>query len=219
MILAIETATDICSVALQNDEGEIFEKRTEARGSHSEKLFGFIRELMEEHQFKIEDLSAILISEGPGSYTGLRIAASGVKGLLFGSDVPLYGVSTLASFAIAALAQHQNAQRIHAVIDAKRVHLYHQLFEVNNQQVQVATAVDVIPIESVEQMIQPNDIIIGTGLERLDESIIQKARYLDSRLISAESLFSFYQQSESPAFIKEISPEQFDPKYYSSGQV
>lgn len=219
MILAIETATDICSVAFQNDEGEIFEKRTEARGSHSEKLFGFIRELMEEHQFKIEGLSAILISEGPGSYTGLRIAASGVKGLLFGSNVPLYSVSTLASFAVSALSQKADFQRIHAVIDAKRVHLYHQLFEVNNRQLQVATAVDVIPIESVEQMIQPNDIIIGTGLERLDESTIEKATCMGSEYLSAESLLKLYQNGENDAFLTKVEPAQFDPKYYSSGQV
>ena len=54
MILAIETATDVCSVAYQNDEGKTFEKRVETRGSHSEKLFLFIRDLMDKHRFSID---------------------------------------------------------------------------------------------------------------------------------------------------------------------
>lgn len=219
MILAIETATDVCSVALQNKEGDIFEKRTEARGSHSEKLFGFIRQLMEEHSFKIEELSAILISEGPGSYTGLRIAASGVKGLLFDSDIPLYSVSTLASFAMNALTKNEKIQRIHAVIDAKRVHLYHQQFRVHNQQLQAVTKVDIIPLKLVKQMIRPGDILVGTGIERIDESIIDIAECLENDFISAKSLIPFYQNRENNSFITEVNPAKFDPKYYTSGQV
>src|SRR5699024_2547399 len=91
MLLALETATNVCSVAFCNEEGDVFEKRIDKRGSHSEQVFLFIEELMNEHDFKIEDLEAVLVSEGPGSYTGLRIGASAVKGLLFQSGVTLYG--------------------------------------------------------------------------------------------------------------------------------
>jgi tRNA threonylcarbamoyl adenosine modification protein YeaZ len=72
MILAIETATNICSVCFQDNEGKVFEKRTERKGSHSELLFLFIRELMTEYSFKMSDLDSVLVSTGPGSYTGLR---------------------------------------------------------------------------------------------------------------------------------------------------
>ncbi|WP_409029096.1 tRNA (adenosine(37)-N6)-threonylcarbamoyltransferase complex dimerization subunit type 1 TsaB [Gracilimonas sediminicola] len=125
MILAFETATNICSVSFQDDGGEIHEKRTERKGSHSELLFLYVRELMKEHDFSIADLDAALVSTGPGSYTGLRIAASAVKGMLFGLNVDVYAGNTLAGF-----AQSAGEGTVHAVINARRKHLYHQKFEV-----------------------------------------------------------------------------------------
>ncbi len=85
MILALETATNVCSVVFRDDDGLMHEKRIEKRGTHSEQLFLFIEDLMDEHGFFISALEAVLVSEGPGSYTGLRISASAVKGLLFQS--------------------------------------------------------------------------------------------------------------------------------------
>lgn len=220
MILAIETSTSVCSVAFENEDGKVFEKRTQSRGSHSEKLFLFIRELMEEHRFKMDDLEAVLVSEGPGSYTGLRIAASGVKGLLFGSGVPLYGVQTLASFGMcASLEIEPESSRIHAIIDARRVHVYHQLFDVSGGVLSTDKEAQVIPIESFEKMVHPNDIIIGTGLDRLDVNCIKETKQFGKDLISARSLVQVYHRKEAGPFIQEVAAESFDPKYYTSNQV
>ena len=219
MILAIETATDVCSVAFENKEGEVFEKRTESRGSHSEKLFLSIKALMEEHDFSIDELSAVLVSEGPGSYTGLRIAASGVKGLLFGTDVPLYGISTLASFAVAAQHKVPSAPRIHAIIDARRVHVYHQQFEVKSDCLHPKEEVQTIPIELFEQMVLPDDVITGAGIERFDQEITENTHCFGSKNISAQSLIKLYHQEGTELFIERVSPDIFDPKYYTSNQV
>jgi tRNA threonylcarbamoyl adenosine modification protein YeaZ len=123
-ILAIETATNICSVCFQDETGEVHEKRTERKGSHSELLFLFVKELKTEHSFEFSDLDAVLVSTGPGSYTGLRIAASAVKGMFFGLDVAIYAGNTLAGF-----AQSLEKGTVHAVINARRKHLYHQQFK------------------------------------------------------------------------------------------
>ena len=125
MILAYETSTNICSVAFQNAEGEVFEKRIQGRSVHSDNLFLFTQQLTKEHDFKIEDLDAVLVSNGPGSYTGLRIAASAIKGIVFGKDVNLFACNTLASF---AMAKENNSRAIHSIIDARRTHVYHQAF-------------------------------------------------------------------------------------------
>ena len=79
MILAYETSTQVCSVAFLNNEGEIFQKRITGRSVHSDHVFLFTEELINEHAFNIGDLEAVLVSNGPGSYTGLRIAASAIK--------------------------------------------------------------------------------------------------------------------------------------------
>src|SRR5699024_5881828 len=130
------------------------------------KLFLFIEELMREHRFGISDLEALVISEGPGSYTGLRIGASAVKGLLFQSRVPLYGVNTLRSFARAAYSSNNGLPRIHAVIDARRKHLYHQLYQGEEGRLKPEEEVLVRPLEQVADMLRKGDGLVGTGIKR-----------------------------------------------------
>ena len=97
------------------------EKKIQGRSVHSDNLFLFTKELMDEQDFKIAELNAVLVSNGPGSYTGLRIAASALKGILFGTDVKLYAVNTLASFAMNTEAE--KGDTVHSIIDARRTHL------------------------------------------------------------------------------------------------
>ena len=221
MILALETATNVCSVAFCDEDGTIHELREEQHGSHSEKLFLFIEELQNNHQFSIDDLDAVLVSQGPGSYTGLRISASAVKGLLFQTEVPLFGANTLASFAMQAMREHPAAESIHSIIDARRKHVYHQQF--------IATPlksddeVSATPIKEVEQKVQRYDVIIGTGLERLDEEVRKKAITYGPEAITAKSLIYLYQgglyKDGLKAFYQKDNPESFEPRYYTSNQV
>ncbi|HKK46401.1 MAG TPA: tRNA (adenosine(37)-N6)-threonylcarbamoyltransferase complex dimerization subunit type 1 TsaB [Balneolaceae bacterium] len=217
MILAIETATNVCSVALKAGDGKVVEKRVAKRGSHSEKLFLFIEELMDERGFTISDLDAVLISEGPGSYTGLRIGASAVKGLLFETTVPLYGINTLASFAMQAVTELPMTKRIHSIVDARRVHVYHQQFR-HNDGLTAVGEVEVIPIKEFETLIGEGDIIIGTGLKRLNKDILNKAHTFGLESITAKSLLNLFEDGLT-AFYQRVDPETFDPKYYTSNQV
>ncbi|MDR8389744.1 tRNA (adenosine(37)-N6)-threonylcarbamoyltransferase complex dimerization subunit type 1 TsaB [Aliifodinibius sp. S!AR15-10] len=218
MLLALETATNVCSVAFKDEEGNIFEKRTEKRGSHSEQLFLFVEKLMQEQNFAIQDLEAVLVSEGPGSYTGLRISASAVKGLLFQTEVPLYGINTLASFAMQAVEENPDADNIHSIIDARRVHVYHQKFSFSDDRLSSNDNVEVIPIEAFESMVRSGDTIIGTGLNRISESIKQKAVIFGQKFITSSSLIRVF-RGEGSDFYKKVDPESFDPKYYTSNQV
>lgn len=215
MTLAIETATNVCSVAYKNRRGEIFEKRSQTRRSHSENLFLFIQELIEDHDFSIKDLSAVLVSDGPGSYTGLRISASAVKGLLFGSEVPLYGVNTLASFAFSAVKKHPAAAKIHSIIDARRKHFYHQSFYLKNKRLDTKK-LQILPIAEFEQMLQPDEVIIGTGLKRIDVGVQQKALLMDDTFISAQSLIHLFETENTVSFYHKVEPAEFSPEYYSS---
>lgn len=221
MQLALETSTNICSVAFRDREGEVHEKRTEVRKSHSEKLFLFIEELMKEHSFKLSDLDAMVISEGPGSYTGLRISASAVKGLLFKTEVSLYAANTLASFAAAVMEPGQDAdiKIIHSIIDARRVHLYYQPFEIEDSRLISKEAVNIIPIKEFENEVQEGDVVIGTGLPRIEGEVLERVTVLDAAYISAVSLLTLFDMDTTGSFIQRVEPEQFEPKYYSSNQV
>ncbi len=218
MILALETATNVCSVAFCDESGVVHERHTNKRGTHSEQLFLFIEELKKEHQFSVGDLDAVLVSQGPGSYTGLRISASAVKGLLFGTDVPLYGINTLASFAMGAHDEYPKAERIHSIIDARRVHVYHQQFKINDDELTSEDEVEVIPIEAFEKMVRSGDAIIGTGLKRIDQSVLKNVRTFGADEISATSLIMLYRAVFSD-FYQQEDPESFEPKYYTSNQV
>ena len=93
-ILGIETSTNICSVAVLNeDRTEKIE--SEIPNSHSEVLGVFIKKILSNINLKIDQLDAIAVSKGPGSYTGLRIGVSTAKGLCYGAGIPLIGINTL----------------------------------------------------------------------------------------------------------------------------
>lgn len=218
MILALETATKVCSVAFSDSHGSVFEKRVEQRGTHSEQLFLFVEALQKEHGFAVPDLEAVLVSEGPGSYTGLRISASAVKGLLFQTNVPLYGINTLASFATGVMEENASAKIIHSIIDARRVHLYHQKFTADEGKLGSDDEVEVIPIKALEAMVRKGDTITGTGMDRIDKTVRRKAHSFGIERITAKSLISAY-KNEQEQFIRKIDPEIFEPKYYTSSQV
>lgn len=213
MILAIETSTNICSVSFQNREGELFEKRTERKGSHSELLFIFIRELIEEHSFQLGELEVVLVSSGPGSYTGLRIAASAIKGMFFGLDVKIFAGNTLAGF-----AQSAETGTVHAVINARRKHLYHQQFE-KGEQVKILTKSQILELDEINVLLEAGDQIIGTGINRLDAKKLEELVVLEESSISANQLIHLFNSSSKNDYFQETTAEKLESNYLSSSQV
>ncbi len=217
MILAFETATDVCSIAFENDEGKVFEKRIQGKGVHSDNVFLYTHALMQEHHFKMADLEAVLISNGPGSYTGLRIGASAVKGMLFGLDVDLYTLNTLAGFAQSQIDEVGEGQ-IHAIIDARRSHLYHQAFKKIDGLMATTDAI-IKEISDFENEIQNGDIIVGTGTERITLPAGKTAKVFDSNSISAIHLIRLFNSQPSASFFNKTSLEELNPNYITSNQV
>lgn len=215
-LIAIETATHICSVALSVGD-KVFEKKDEGQGVHSAKLFVFVDQLLKENNLGISDLSGILLGGGPGSYTGLRIGAAGVKGLLFGSDVPLYTIGTLDSFAFAALLNYSEAQTVHAVIDARREHLYHLCIKKGESIKQ--NKAKIRAISEIEKTLNPGDVIVGTGIERISNEYIQKCIIGADSDISALNLIKLWQQTNRTKMFTKGSPEAFEPEYLTMNQV
>ena len=128
-ILNIETATKNCSVALAKDGITILCKEIAEQGySHAEKLHVFIEEILKETGVAFQDLKAIAVSQGPGSYTGLRIGVSTAKGLCYALEIPLIAIDTLE--VVARQVQVENGVII-PMIDARRMEVYSAVFDSN----------------------------------------------------------------------------------------
>lgn len=134
-ILQIETATAVCSVALSVNGETIALKEQATPNIHAASLTLFIEEVMAMAKLKYQDLDAVAVSKGPGSYTGLRIGVSTAKGLCFALDKPLIAIETLKMMADGFLQQHHNyGGLICPMIDARRMEVFtavytHELLE------------------------------------------------------------------------------------------
>ena len=128
-ILNIETATKNCSVALAQKGKIILCKEIAEEGySHAERLHVFIEEIIQEAGITFKDLTAIAVSQGPGSYTGLRIGVSAAKGLCFALNIPLIAVDTLQVLASQATISEG---LIIPMLDARRMEVYSAIFNPN----------------------------------------------------------------------------------------
>ncbi|WP_035651525.1 tRNA (adenosine(37)-N6)-threonylcarbamoyltransferase complex dimerization subunit type 1 TsaB [Flavobacterium sp. ASV13] len=125
-ILNIETATKNCSVSIaKNGETILCKEIAEEGYSHAEKLHVFIEEIIAESKISVQDLAAIAVSQGPGSYTGLRIGVSAAKGLCYALNIPLIAVDTLETLASKASVSEG---KIIPMLDARRMEVYSEIF-------------------------------------------------------------------------------------------
>lgn len=156
-ILALDTSTEVLSLALLNGE-KWFASDTFAGQSHSQKVLPCIRLLLEEAGLSLRDLDGIAFGEGPGSFTGLRIACGVVQGLAFGAGLPVVGVSTLK-----ALAQNSGADKVIACLDARMGEVYHAAFlRQNNGWYEISSPGLFKPLQ-VPAIEGENWVGIGTG--------------------------------------------------------
>ena len=145
-ILLIETATDVCSVAV-SEGNEILSSGhiTEAR-SQASQLAPLIQDTVSRAGMRIQDLAAVAVSSGPGSYTGLRVGVSTAKGICFGAGIPLIGIETLTAIAYGAIrtgAVQEDPEG--PMIDARRMEVYTALYESSAQRISDTEAVVLAP--------------------------------------------------------------------------
>lgn len=126
-ILQIETATPVCSVAISKNGETIAKVEADAPNLHASHLTLFIEQALEKVVITRNDLTAVAISMGPGSYTGLRIGVSTAKGLCYALDIPLIAVNTLEAMAYGFVSQKAMADETSIfvpMIDARRMEVY-----------------------------------------------------------------------------------------------
>ena len=171
MLLCLETATPVCSVALNSACCTLAMRETEGQNAHSEKITNFIREVMEEAKINYSQLDAVAVSQGPGSYTGLRIGVSTAKGVCYAANLPLMAIDTLEAMAYGMKAKlgSQIAENdlLIPMIDARRMEVYAAIFDANLNKIKDTSAL-VIDENAFEDLRKDHHLwLFGDGAPKL----------------------------------------------------
>lgn len=126
-ILALDTATEACSVALWSD-GVLHVDAVEMVRGHAQRILPMVDALLAAHALALSGLDAIAVGRGPGGFTGVRLAISVAQGLALGADLPTVGVSNLAAVAQAVLSREASATHVLVCNDARMKEVYTALY-------------------------------------------------------------------------------------------
>ena len=172
-ILSIETSTDVCSVAMSENGQCIFKKEDHSGPNHAVSLGVFVDEALSFTDNHAIPLGAVAVSQGPGSYTGLRIGVSMAKGICYGRDVPLLAVPTLEVMAVPVLLNHEIEEDalLCPMIDARRMEVYSAIYD-RALKPQRETRADVVDGDTYREFLDRHPVyFFGNGAAKCMETI------------------------------------------------
>ncbi len=180
LILCIETGTDVCSVGIAKD-GELLSLRESDEGrDHARKVAVFVDELLEQTGITPDDIDAVAVGKGPGSYTGLRIGVSFAKGLCYGMQKPLIAIGSLDALTEVAREDYEagiiavdnwEQARLCPMVDARRMEVYTQVFDTEGHALTEVEA-KIIDSESFADMRDGRPFVIfGNGAAKCADVI------------------------------------------------
>lgn len=184
-ILNIDTSTTVCSVAL-SAEGECLSMRKDESGNNHSRVIGvFTQQLLQDADSNGWKVAAVALSQGPGSYTGLRIGTSFAKGLCYGMNIPLIAIPTLKIMAW-AVAQRLKAEGVHTdallcpMIDARRMEVYSAVYDMELNEAEAVSA-KIIDQESFSDLLANRKIyFFGNGSNKCKDAITShNATFID----------------------------------------
>jgi len=209
-ILNIETSTKNCSVSVSNN-GELIAIKELNNGnySHAEVLHSFIKEAVNDAKIALSDLSAVSVSKGPGSYTGLRIGVSAAKGLSFALNIPLISINTLESLAHSLAIE---SGMIISMLDARRMEVYSAVFDSDFIQVRAIKA-EIIDENSFSEYLDKEAIyFVGDGAAKCKSVITHdNAIFVDDHFPSAKEMCSLSYDKYKKNDIEDVA--YFEPFY------
>ncbi len=219
LILCIETGTDICSVGIAK-EGELLSLRESDEGrDHARKVGVFVDELLRETGIAPDDLDAVAVGKGPGSYTGLRIGVSFAKGLCYGLQKPLLAVGSLDALVEVAREDYEAGiisvdnwaeARLCPMVDARRMEVYTQVFDAEGRALGEVAA-EVVSAESFAAYRNAGHpfVIFGSGARKCAD-LLAGATFVEVTP-SARGLARLAQQALDEGRTEDIA--YFEPFY------
>lgn len=214
LIINLETATTVCSVALAKDGQLLFVKEINGDYTHAENLTRFIDTVLEETGYTLKQLDAISISKGPGSYTGLRIGVSTAKGLCYSLNKPLIAINTLQHSASACSLRYGEKNDLFCpMIDARRMEVYCAIYDKNNRCIR-ATAAEIIDEQAFHELLKKQVIyFFGDGAEKCKPVLSQNpnAVFIDHLYPSAANMIGLSEQAYTQQQFEDVA--YFEPFY------
>ena len=213
-IILIETSTALCSAAIARD-GKIISSRESAQTkSHASLTAVFIKEMLDECNIGTGDCSAVCVSMGPGSYTGLRVGVSTAKGLCFGAGIPLLAVGTLDTLVWQAIGEGrlpEGCRHIVPMIDARRMEVYTAVFSADGGQL-TETAPVILDQDSFREYLDQGPVLfIGDGAQKTSEIIRHGNAFFSQCCPKASSMLVPATQEFKEKRFKDVA--YFEPFY------
>ena len=210
-ILYIETATDVCSVALSKG-AEIIGLKEEAGGNnHAKHLLPFVDEVLKQAEASMTDINGVAVSIGPGSYTGLRIGVSTAKGIAYTAGIPVMAISTLESIAQGAKTLWSGTStetvQIIPMIDARRMEVFTTRYDFDIRSLEEISSKIVDENTFAELLSKEKVLFCGNGMPKCKEilSAFPNAKFMDAP-ISAKNML--------PAALRKWQKQEFEDVAY-----
>ena len=221
LLLSLETSSPICSVALHDAENGRLLGQSELRleKSHSTHLTVLIEQLLANTGHTLRNLAAVAVSDGPGSYTGLRIGAAAAKGLCFALDIPLVAVGTLSALAqqVAARMPHADTYLYAPMLDARRQEVYTALYHADGHELAAPAPLILTPEALAEQLTHHSVLCFGSGAAKFQPLVSNNSNAIfladvqPSAVSVGELALGAYQRQEfqdvayyEPFYLKEV---------------
>lgn len=219
LILCIETGTDVCSVGIARD-GELLSLRESDQGrDHARLVAVYVDELLGENDIRPEELDAVAVGMGPGSYTGLRIGVSFAKGLCYGLNIPLIAVGSLDAMTEVAIEDHEagiiavenwDEALLCPMVDARRMEVYTRLFDAQSKALTDVSA-EVVTADSFSEWRGSHRrfVIFGNGAKKCAE-LLSDAEYIEVAP-SARGIVRLAEEAFNAGRVEDIA--YFEPFY------
>ena len=217
MILCLETATDLCSVALCDRNGVISLRESNESKSHATLLTVFIEEMLKETGIGVSDLDAVAVSKGPGSYTGLRIGVSVARGLAYSTSIPLIAPGTTLSMLFGILSGPEGLPKDKdtlycPMLDARRMEIYYTIYDSEGKTVKPISAEIITEATFGDIPVGHEIIIFGEGAAKCIDVIRRpNIRYAGNFKISAAHMHKPVLQAFDNRDFEDVA--YFEPLY------
>jgi tRNA threonylcarbamoyladenosine biosynthesis protein TsaB len=218
-LLHIETATNVCSVALSRNGQLLSLQESDVKNAHSSVLTTFIEEVFRSAGIKTSEIDAVAVSEGPGSYTGLRIGVATAKGLCYALDKPLISIPTLKAMASGMLTfpivtRHPSPVTLLCpMIDARRMEVFSAVFDPEMTEIR-ETLAEIIDENSFTGLLKEHTIFFsGDGAAKCKPFLEEKdnACFLDDFQVSANYMIRLAEQKFLSGTFENLA--YFEPRY------
>ncbi len=218
IILNIETATDICSICISKKDEVLIMKEDTKGFSHAAEITLLIEKSFSESGLSINQIDAVAVSKGPGSYTSLRVGASTAKGICYALDRPMIAVDTLYSIAAASIANNKQKALYAPMIDARRMEVYTAIYDFKKNIVQDTNA-KIIDENAFREYFEKGQTIIfsGNGAAKCQNVIKSPFAKFSNEICSASNLvpiaFEAFQRQDF------CDVAYFSPFYFKSPNI